>query len=178
MVGRKIIRDESAVAGLPLRISITIIIFSVILILSGKILNDFISDTKEKSLVGELDLIEKRAAAMYIHGGARDINDPYYFSGTAESVNVKIPDNTAFVVFGAMPQTDGKPPETRETYADNVYYYVLTHGRARAKSSIARFSSNDTNLNKPVVLYPGDYELTLELVKNNNGTYVKIEQNR
>jgi len=25
------------------------------------------------------------------------------------------------------------------------------------------------------VLYPGEYELTLELVKNKNGTYVKIE---
>ncbi|HEY9247154.1 MAG TPA: hypothetical protein VIO11_09935 [Candidatus Methanoperedens sp.] len=170
-------KDESAAIGLPLRISITIIVFSVILLLSWKFMYDFNSDAMERNLMGELDLIDKRAAAMYIHGGARDIGYQDNFSGTLENINIRIPDNAAFIVLGAMPQADGMPPETRETHADNVYYYVLTDGRIQTRSSIARFSANDTNLNKPVVLYPGDHELILELVKNNNGTYVKIEEN-
>ncbi len=174
MVG-KILLNESAAEGLPLRIVIAIILFSVILGLSYKAVHSFISDTNEKKLLYEIDLIEKRAAVMYMNGGARDINKIDDFSGTVENITVKIPDNTAYVVFGAMPQADGKPPETRDAHADNVFFYALTDGRVQTGTSVARFSANDTNLSKPVVLYPGEYELTLELVKNNNGTYVKIE---
>ncbi|HEX7576071.1 MAG TPA: hypothetical protein VF360_06785 [Candidatus Methanoperedens sp.] len=112
---------------------------------------------------------------MYIQGGARDINNPDDFSGSLENIHLKIPDNTAFVVFGKMPSSDGAPPETANHYTDNVFYYVLNDGKIKTRSSITRFCGNDTGLNKPFVLYPGDYELTMELVKNKNGTYVKIE---
>lgn len=175
MVVSNFLKDESAVEGMPMRVVITLILFSVILGLSSKVVYNFINDTKEKKLIGELDLIEKRAAVIYTQGGARDISNSADFSGTMENITVKIPDNVAFVVFGSMPTPDGKPPVTRDIRADNIYYYVLNDGKVQTKSSIARFSANDTNLNKPVVLYPGEYELTLELVKNNNGTYVKIE---
>lgn len=174
----KIFKDESAVEGLPMRVVITIILFSVILGLSAKVVYNFINDTKEKKLLGELDLIEKRAAVMYMQGGARDINNLNDFSGTVETITVKIPDNVAFVVFGSMPTSDGKPLETRDTnaeYANNVYYYVLNDGRVQTKSSIAQFTAKSRNLNKPVVLYPGEYVLTLELVKNDNGMYVQID---
>ncbi len=149
MVARNFPDNESAAEGLPMRIVITIILFSVILGLSGKAVYNFINDVKEKNLMGELDLIEKRAAIIYIQGGARDINDPDDFSGTMEDIHVRIPDNVAFVVFGAMPTADGKPPETRDAHTDNVYYYVLTNGKMQTRSSIARFSSGDMNLNTP-----------------------------
>ncbi len=174
MVARNFLKDGSAVEGMPMRIVITVILFSVILSLSAKAVYSFINDSKEKKLADELDLIEKRAALMYTQGGARDINNTDDF-GTMENITVKIPDNVVFVVFGSMPSPDGKSPKTRDIHADNVYYYVLKDGRVQAKSSVARFSADDENLNMPVVLYPGEYELTLELVKNNNGVYVKIE---
>lgn len=161
MVVQRLLKDERAVEGLPMRIAVTAIIFSVILGVAGKAGFDFIWDAKEKKLMGELDLIEKRAAVMYVQGGARDIDDPADHSGTVESINVKIPDNTAFVVFGGMP--DGAADER----TDNVYYYVLNDGRVQAKSSIARFLG-------PAVFYPGEYELKLELVRNHNGTFVEI----
>lgn len=161
MVVRGFLNDEKAVEGLPMRIAVTAIIFSVILGLTGKAAFDFIGDIKEKKLMGELDMIEKRAAVMYVQGGARDIDDPGDHSGTAESINVKIPDITAFVVFGGMP--DGSANER----TDNVYYYVLNNGRVQAKSSTARFSGG-------TVLYPGEYELKLELVRSRNGTFVEI----
>lgn len=156
-----LLEDERAAEGLPMRIVVTAIIFSVILGLTGKAAFDLIDDMKEKKLMGELDMIEKRAAAMYVHGGARDIDDPEDNSWNVESINVRIPDNAAIVVFGGMP--DGEADER----TDNVYYYVLNSGRAQAKSSIARFLG-------PAIFYPGEYELRLELVRNRNGTFVEI----
>jgi hypothetical protein len=146
---------------MPMRIVVTVVLFAVILGLTGKAASDFINDVKEKKLMDELDRIEKRAALIYTQGGARDINDPGDLSGTVEIISVKIPDNTAFVVFGGMPDS------TADARTDNVYYYVLNNGRVQAKSSIARFSGN-------AVFYPGEYELTLELIRNNSGTFVEI----
>jgi hypothetical protein len=112
---------------------------------------------------------------MYIQGGARDINNLDDLSGSFENIHLKIPDNTAYVVFGGMPSSDGSPPEIGNQHTDNVFYYVLDDGRIQTRSTVARFCANSTGLNLPFVLYPGDYDLTMELVKNKNGTYVKIE---
>ncbi len=161
MVVQRLLKDERAAEGLPMRIVVTMIIFSMILGLTGKAAFDFIDDAKEKKLMGELDTVEKRAAGMYVQGGARDIDNPEDHSGTVESIKVKIPDNAAFVVFGGM------PGDAADERTDNVYYYVLNDGRVHAKSSIARFLG-------PAVFYPGEYELKLELVRNHNGTFVKI----
>lgn len=158
---RFFLKNEKASEGMPMRIMVTVVIFSIILGLTGKAASDFIGDVKEKKLMDELDRIEKRASVMYTAGGGRDIKNPDDLSGTMESIRVKIPDNAAFVVFGGMP--DGAADER----TDNVYYYVLNNGRVQAKSSIARFSG-------PAVFYPGEYELTLELIRNNSGTYVAI----
>ncbi len=161
MVVERLLEDERAAEGLPMRIVVTAIIFSVILGLTGKAAFNLIDDAKEKKLMGELDMLEKRAAAMYVMGGARNSGDPEDQSGNVESINVEIPDNAAIVVFGGMP--DGAADER----TDNVYYYVLNSGRVQAKSSIVRFSG-------PAVFYPGEYELRLELVRNRNGTFVEI----
>lgn len=156
-----LLQDESAVEGMPMRIVVTVVVFAVILGITGKAASDFIGDVKEKKLMDELDRIEKRSAVMYLQGGARDMDNPSDLSGTTESIHVEIPDNIAFVVFGGMP--DGMANER----TDNVYYYVRDNGRVQTKSSIARFSG-------PAVFYPGKYELELELVRNNNGTFVAI----
>ncbi|KAB2945524.1 MAG: hypothetical protein MPEBLZ_04084 [Candidatus Methanoperedens nitroreducens] len=169
--------NDSAAEGLPMRLVVTVILLSVIIGLSAKAVYLFIDNANEKKLKGQLDLIDKRASLIYIQGGAQDIDDPADFSGTVENIHVEIPDNAAFVVFGGMPTTDGNvsPPESGNLHTDNVFYYVLNDGRVQTRSSIARFSSNTTGLDRPFVLYPGEYDLTMELVKNKNGTYVKIE---
>ena len=161
MAVRVLLKNEKAVEGMPMRIMVTVVIFAVILGLVGKAASEFISDIKEKKLMDEIDRIEKRASVMYAAGGGRDINNPDDLSGTLESIRMKIPDNAAYVVFGGMP--DG----ATDARTDNIFYYVLNNGRVQAKSSIARFSG-------PAVFYPGEYELTLELIRNNSGTYVEI----
>lgn len=169
------LHEDTAAEGLPMRLVVTVVLLSVIIGLTSKAASLFINDEKEKKLRGELDIINKRASQMYIQGGARDINKPDDLSGSLFNIHLKIPDNTAFVVFGGMPSSDGAPPGTADQYTDNVFYYVLDDGRTQARSSVARFSANSTGLDRPFVLYPGDYDLTMELVKNRNGTYVKIE---
>ena len=169
--------NDSAAEGLPMRLVVTVILLSVIIGLSAKAVYLFIDNTNEKKLKGQLDLIDKRASLIYIQGGAQDIDDPADFSGTVENIHVEIPDNAAFVVFGGMPSSDGNPPEAGagNLHTDNVFYYVLNDGRVQTRSSIARFCANTTGLDRPFVLYPGEYDLTMELVKNKNGTYVRIE---
>lgn len=167
-------KNDSAAEGLPIRIVATLILFSVILGLSLKAFNDFTSDIKEKKLKGDLDLLEKRASVMYTYGGGRDVSNPNDFSGSIENIHITVPGNVAYVVIGAMPSPDGKPPLFSDIHSDNIYYYVTNDGRIETKSSIARFSGNETSLNRPLVLYPGEYELELELVKNSNGTYIKF----
>ena len=169
------LHEDTAAEGLPMRLVVTVVLLSVIIGLMSKAASLFLNDEKEKTLQGELDIINKHASQMYIQGGARDINRPDDFSGSFENIHLKIPDNTAFVVFGGMPSSDGAPPEIANQHTDNVFYYVLNNGRIQTRSSIARFCANGTGLNMPFVLYPGDYDLTMELVKNKNGTYVKIE---
>jgi len=172
---RKFLENDSAAEGLPMRLVITVILLSVIVGLSSKAASLFINDENEKKLQGELDLIDRRASLIYIHGGARDIDNPDDLSGTMENVHLEIPENFAFVVFGSMPSSDGNPPASGNPHTDNVFYYVLDDGRVQTKSSIARFSANSTGLDRPLVLSPGEYDLTMELVRNKNGTYVKIE---
>lgn len=173
MISTNFLDNDSAAEGLPMRLVVTVILLSVIIGLSAKAATLFIDDANEKKLKGQLDLIDKRASVLYIQGGAQDIDDPADFSGTMENIHVEIPDNAAFVVFGAMPSPDGNPPGAGNLHTDNVFYYVLNDGRVQTRSSIARFCANSTD--RPFVLRPGEYDLTMELVKNKNGTYVKIE---
>jgi hypothetical protein len=168
------LNEDIASDGLPMRLVVTVVLFSVIIGLTSKAASLFINDEKEKKLQGELDIINKRASQMYIQGGARDINKPGDFSGSFENIRLKIPDNTAFVVFGGMPSSGGVLPETTNLHTDNVFYYVQNDGKIQTRSSVARFCANNTK-NIPFVLYPGDYDLTMELIKNKNGTYVRIE---
>jgi hypothetical protein len=167
-------KDDSAAEGLPLRIVATLILFSVILGLSIKFFNDFTSDVKEKKLKGDLDLLEKRASVMYTYGGGRDANNLNDFPGSVENIHITVPDNVAYVVIGAIPSPDGKPPLFNDIHTDNVYFYITNDGRTETRSSIARFSVNGTRFNRPLVLYPGEYQLELELVKNGNGTYIQF----
>ncbi len=165
--------EDYAAEGLPMRLVVTVILLSVIIGLSAKAASLFLNDVNEKKLKGELDLINERASMIYIQGGARDIDNHEDFSGRMEKIHVEIPDNAAFVVFGGMPSRDGNPQTSGNLYTDNVFYYVLNDGRVQTGSSIARFFTNSPG--QPFVLYPGEYDLTMELVKNKNGTYVKIE---
>ncbi len=169
----RFIDNDSAAEGLPMRLVVTVILLSIVVAICTKASVLFIVDEDEKKLRGELDMIDKRASVMYVQGGARDMDNPDDFSGTAEQIHIEIPSNIAFVVLGSMPSSAGNPPIFANPQTDNAFYYVMNDGRVQTRSSIARFSTNSTD--RPLVLYPGKYDLTMELVKSRNGTYVRIE---
>ena len=129
-----LLQEDTATEGLPMRLVVTVVLLSVIIGITSKAASLFINDEKEKKLQGELDIINKRASQMYIQGGARDINKPDDLSGSLFNIHLKIPDNTAFVVFGGMPSSDGAPPGTADQRTDNVFYYVLNNGRIKTIS--------------------------------------------
>jgi len=52
---RRFLNDEQAAEGMPMRIVVTVVLFAVILGLTGKAASDFINDVKEKKLMDELD---------------------------------------------------------------------------------------------------------------------------
>lgn len=165
--------NDHAAEGLPMRLVVTVILLAVIIGLSAKAVTLFINDANEKKLIGELEMIEKHASVMYIQGGAKNIDDPLDFSGTVEYIHVEIPDTIEFVAFGGMPSYNNNSPDAGNLHADNAYYYILKDGRVQTRPSMARFFSY--NGEKPLVLYPGEYYLKMELIKNKNGTYVRIE---
>lgn len=154
------LEDNRGAEALPMRLVVTVILFAVILGLLVSGLKNFVSDAQEKKLQGDLDVIEKRAALMYKLGGTPE-------TGTREEIHISIPDSISYVVFGGMP---GKGMGDMRT--DNAYYYVVD-GRTQTRSSISRFRSSSGG---PVILYPGEYDLVLELVKDNNGTYVRMRE--
>lgn len=162
--------DENAAIGLPVRLVVNVILLSVFIGLSAKAVNIFLSDMNEKKILGELDRIDKTASMMYIQGGARDINVPDDISGTIENIHVEIPDSISYVVLGGMPSGSGTLIRENPD-SDNIFYYEMNDGRVHTRSSIARFMNNT---GQPVVLYPGVYDLTMELVKDINGTYVSF----
>lgn len=142
-----------------MRLVVTVILFAVILGLLISSLKNFVNDAQEKKLQGDLDVIEKRAALMYKLGGTSE-------TGTREEIHISIPDSISYVVFGGMPGGKGMG----DMRTDNAYYYVVD-GRTQTRSSISRFRSSSGG---PVILYPGEYDLVLELVKDSNGTYVRV----
>src|SRR5450759_485691 len=79
------LNEDTAAEGLPMRLVVTVILFSVIIGLTSKAASLFINDEKEKKLQGELDLINTHASQMYIQGGARDINNPDDFSAQSQN---------------------------------------------------------------------------------------------
>jgi hypothetical protein len=121
---KNLLDNDYAADGLPMRLVVTVILLSVIIGLCTKAASLFINDANEKKLKGELDLIDKRASVIYIQGGARNIDDPVDFTGTMENIHVEIPDNTAFVVFGSMPSSDGAVPVAGNLHTDNVFYFT------------------------------------------------------
>jgi hypothetical protein len=71
-----------------------------------------------------------------------------------------------------MPSGGETVKDNRVDEESNVYYYALGNGKLRTKSSVTKFSAD--NLSRAAVLYAGSYGLTLELVKDGNGTYVML----
>ena len=163
--------DDSAVLGLPMRIVVAAILLAAVLVLSTNAIINFTGEACESRAAEEVDRIALHAAEIYKKGGARNASIEGDF-GTVEQVHVSMPGCVKFAVFGAMPSGGESVKDNRVDAESNVYYYALGSGKLRTKSAVTKFSAG--NLSRAAVLYAGSYDLTLELVKDGNGTYVML----
>lgn len=170
-----LIKDDLAVEGLPIRLLVSVVLLAVVVSIAASALSSFLAGSDEQLLLAEMDKILTRSESMFAGGGARDLNMSGDF-GAKQHVRVEIPGGVRFVVFGAMPR-GADAPIVRSPTESNNYYYVMGDARIQTGSSSALFVGYDGinfDPGRPVVLYPGLYDLTLELVKYSGKSYVMI----
>ncbi len=157
--------DEKAVMGLPTYLLVAIITSAVIIAIFSMSIYNISKDIQYQNVKNEMDKILSEAENMF----------EYADSGTMVTLNIDFPQDMKFMVFGGLPENNGLPPTilTLNENTSNDYYFVMNDGRTTTGHTHVRFSGEQTN--KISILYPGTYDLKLELVKENNGkTYVKI----
>jgi len=157
--------DEKAVMGLPIYITVAIVVASVIIAALSISLYNIWLDSQYHKVQYEVDKIISEAENMF----------EYADEGTMITLHVALPDSMRFAVFGSLPKNGISEPDdlTLDETASNNYYFVMDDGRSSVYHSNARFSSK--NHDEIALFHPGVYDLKLELVKEVDGrTYVKI----
>ena len=167
------INSEDGADALPMRFVAAAVLLGIIVALSATALADLTRDAQVKRFSGDLSALEARASAIYQQGGARDILDPSDNTGTMEIIRFKVPEGIEMVVFGAMPPQDGTIPVLTSPDERNIICYTTYQGITKTVPSKAKYAAVP-DLGGPVVLVPGSYEFTIELVKDNNGTYITL----
>jgi hypothetical protein len=157
-------RNDYAIMGYPVYLLVAIIVASVIIGLIAISVYNIWMDSQRHQVEYVTDSIISEAENMF----------EYADEGTVVSVSVEFPSSMRFVVFGSLPEQGTATPTdfTLDENVSNNYYYVMSDGSCATFHSNARFSGEQTN--ETAVFYPGSYDLTLELVKVEGRSYVKI----
>jgi hypothetical protein len=133
--------DESAVISLPFRLTVSGILFAVILLLSFVYLYDFLDEAKEKAALDETSRLTAAAEQLSLRG-----------EGSEVSLELRLPEGVS-VDFGALPGRQDKWP------ADANDYCIRTGEKSTFYYSDASFSNPE--LNGPVFLGSGRHRLLL-----------------
>ncbi len=142
IVGASISGDESAVFGLPFRLSVGALLFAVLLLLSSISLSGFMAEEKEREVVAEVSKLTVAAEQLSLRGAGSEI-----------TLELRVPGDVK-VGFGALPGRDGEWP------ADAHNYYVSIEGRDSFYTSSASYSNS--SMKGPVLLGPGRHRLALK----------------
>ncbi|MCL7412781.1 MAG: hypothetical protein M8353_04075 [ANME-2 cluster archaeon] len=168
-----VLYDDAGSDALPMRFAAAAILMGIIITISAAALADFSKDTDISQFSGDLSVLEARASVIYQQGGGRDVSDAGDTTGTKEIVTLTVPNSVEYVVFGAMPPQTGLLPVSTRSRESNIIYYRTYQGHTLTRPSKAKYAALP-RLDEPVILMPGSYELTLELVKDSSGTYVTL----
>lgn len=133
--------DEAAVFGLPFRLTVTGILFAVLLLLSSVYVSDFLEGVKDQETLNEVSKLTASAEQLSIRGEGSEI-----------AFELRIPPETS-VDFGTLPGREGNWPED----ADN--YCITTGGKSTFYPAVASFSNKE--LNGPFSLGPGRHRVLL-----------------
>jgi hypothetical protein len=133
--------DESAVTSLPFRLTVSGILFAVLLLLSSVYLYDFLDGAKEKTALDEISKLTAAAEQLSMRGEGSEI-----------SMELRLPEDVS-VDFGALPGRQDRWP------VDANDYCVRTGEKATFYYSDASFSNPE--LSGPVLLNSGGHRLLL-----------------
>jgi hypothetical protein len=133
--------DESAVCSLPLRFTVSGILFAVLLLISSVSVYDFLNGVKEKETLDEVSKLTAAAEQLSLRG-----------EGSEVVLDVNLPEEVA-VDFGALPGSLDKWP------ADANNYCIRSAGKTAFYSSAAFFSR--PGFEGPVSLGSGRHRLLL-----------------
>ncbi|MEF8879421.1 MAG: hypothetical protein V5A64_03405 [Candidatus Thermoplasmatota archaeon] len=144
----------------------------VVLITAGIILGSFAMSSllvKNSSSVDltrmEVNKIISEAEHMYEYGDG----------GSKVVLEMDLPEEVCFVVFGSMPVDGNQKPGCFDLNVDtcNCYYFVMEDGTRRQGVSSARFAGGD--LDSFAYFEGGRHDITMQLVyKPGEGSFVKI----
>jgi hypothetical protein len=163
--------DEVGADALPMRFVVAALLMGILIALSATALADFTRDSQITRFSGDLAALEDRSAVIFQQGGARNITDPGDNMGILETVTFTVPAGIEMLVLGAMPpQNNGVPTAPNE---QNLIYYTTYKGVTTTLTSGAKYASSP-DLDSPIILTSGTYELTIELVKHSEGTFITL----
>jgi hypothetical protein len=137
----QITTEESAVCGLPFRLTVTGVLFAVLVLVSSFSLSGFLEGVKERETFDEASKLTATAEQLSIRG-----------EGSEVVLEIEVPQRSS-VVFGALPDRENNWPED----ADN--YGVTVGGKSKYYPATASFSNPE--LNGPVSFGPGRHRLLL-----------------
>jgi hypothetical protein len=152
--------DESAVISLPFRLTVSSILFAVILLLSFVYLYDFLEEAKEKAAMDEISRLTAAAEQLSMRG-----------EGSEVSLELKLSEGVS-ADFGALPGRQDKWPEDANDYC------VHTGEKSTFYYSDASFSNPE--INGPVFLGSGRHRLLLstKLEPKSGRLFVLIFENK
>lgn len=133
--------DESAVCGLPFRLTVTGIVFAALLLLSAVQVSIFLEQAREQETLDEVSKLIAEAEQLSIRGEGSEI-----------VFELRIPQGIS-VDFGTLPGREGNWPED----ADN--YFFTVGGKQTFYPAAASFSNPE--LDGPFSLGPGRHMLLL-----------------
>ncbi len=137
----QIVTDESAVCGLPFRLTVTGIVFAVLLLLSAIHVSGFLEQAREQEALDEVSKITAAAEQISMRGEGSEI-----------AFEIRMPQRVS-VDFGTLPGREGNWPED----ADN--YCITIGGKSTFYPAAASFSNPE--FDGPFSLGPGRHMVVL-----------------
>jgi len=161
----KLENNENAVVSQPISLLVIFITAGVILTLMSLSVPSLLKDAQIHQVESQIDRILVEAENMF----------EYADTCTMATVHVELPISLNFLVFGSFPLNGTEEPTnlTLEENTSNNYYYAMNDGTLRCFHSNVRFSN--LNMTQAVILYPGCYEVNLELRQAREHTYVALD---
>jgi hypothetical protein len=154
----QITTEESAVCGLPFRLTVTGILFAVLVLVSSFSVSGFLEGVKEREILDEVSEITSTAEQLSIRG-----------EGSEVVLEIEVPQGMS-VVFGTLPCREGGWP------ADANNYGITIEGKSKFYPAFASFSNPE--LKGPVSLGPGRHRLLLstKIDKGSGRLFVLISE--